>query len=235
LQYSAIVFDLFHTIVDPEDFRPKDHHRDEHVAKLLRVDATKFSSYWSKTLSIRNTSRSMTPIHLVEQFLAKEGLTRDKELLAKVDYELGRFQDMALLNPRPEALSALRSLMDQGLKLGLLTNCDSREARQWPNSPMAPLFHSACFSFDIGAMKPEHRAYDMILERLGEIGKRTVYVGDGGSNELEGAKGAGIKLIVFMQGFVASNGLRKPNEIQGFSRVADVTIHGLEELVSRLI
>jgi putative hydrolase of the HAD superfamily len=234
LQYSAVVFDLFHTIVDPEDFRPKDHHRAEQAAKLLRVDTTKFSSYWSKTLSIRNTSRSMTPIHLVEQFLAREGLTRDKELLAKVDYELGQFQDMALLNPRSEIVSALRSLRDRGLKLGLLTNCDSREARQWPNSPMAPFFHSACFSYDIGVMKPELRAYETVLERLGEIGKRTVYVGDGGSNELEGAKRAGIKLIVFMEGFVVSNGLRKPNEIEGFRRVADVTINGLEELVSRL-
>jgi putative hydrolase of the HAD superfamily len=235
LQYSAVVFDLFHTIVDPEDFRPKNHRRAEQVAKLLRVDATKFSSYWSKTLSIRNTSRSMTPIHLVEQFLAKEGLSRDKELLAKVDYELGQFQDMALLNPRPEIVSALRSLRDQGLKLGLLSNCDSREVRQWPNSPIAPLFHSACFSYDIGVVKPEARAYQTVLERLGEIGKRTVYVGDGGSNELQGAKAAGVKLTVFMEGFVASNGLRTPDEIQEFRRAADITILRLEELVSRLI
>jgi putative hydrolase of the HAD superfamily len=235
LQYSAIVFDLFHTIVDPEDFRPKDHRRAEQVVKLLRVDAAKFSSYWSKTLSTRNTSRSVTPIHLVEQFLAKEGLTRDREVLAKIDYELGRFQDMALLNPRPDVVSALRSLRDQGLKLGLLSNCDSREARQWPNSPIAPLFHSACFSYDIGVVKPDARAYETVLERLGEIGKRSVYVGDGGSNELQGAKAAGIKLTVFMEGFVASNGLRTPDEIQRFRRVADVSIHRLEELIPRLI
>jgi putative hydrolase of the HAD superfamily len=235
LQYSAVVFDLFHTIVDPEDFRPRDHNRAEQVAKLLRVDATKFSSYWSKTLSTRNTTSSVTPIHLVEQFLAKEGLTRDKELLAKVDYELGRFQDMALLNPRLEVVSALRSLRDQGLKLGLLSNCDSREVRQWPNSPIAPLFHSACFSYHIGVVKPGLRAYHTVLERLGEIGQRTVYVGDGGSNELQGAKAAGIKLTVFMEGFVASNGLRTPEEIQEFRKVADVTIHALEELVSQII
>jgi len=235
LQYSAVVFDLFHTIVDPEDFRPKDHHRGEQVAKLLRVDVAKFSSYWSTTLSIRNTSGSMTPIHLVERFLAEEGLTRDKELLAKVGYELGRFQDMALLNPRLEVVSALRSLRDQGLKLGLLTNCDLREVWQWPNSPIAPLFHSACFSYEIGVMKPGVRAYETVLERLGEIAKSSVYVGDGGSDELEGAKAAGFKLTVFMEGFVASNRLRSPDEIQGFRREADVTIRGLEELVSLLI
>lgn len=45
--------------------------------------------------------------------------------------------------------------------------------------------------------------------RLGGVAAgRAVFVGDGGSNELTGAKAAGFGLVVFMRGFVVRNGLR---------------------------
>ena len=232
--FSAVVFDLFHTIVDPEDFSPKDYRRPDIVAGLLGVDAREFSSYWSETLAVRNTSRSMTPIVLVEKFLERNGVKYDQDVMVGVDYELGRFQDTALLKPRPEIVSALRTIADRGIKMGLLTNCDEREVRQWPNSPIAQFFHAACFSFDIGVRKPELKAYQTVLASLGQESQKAVYVGDGGSNELEGANASGFKLTVFMEGFVASNGLRKPSEIQEFRKVADVSIRRLDELVSTL-
>ena len=232
MQCSAVVFDLFHTLVDPEDFRPKEHRRTEQVAKLLRVDARKFSTYWSETMTLRDTSRVMSPLHLVETFLAREGLQRDRALLTQVDYELGRFQDMALLNPRPEVVSALRTLLAGGLKLGLLSNCDEREVRDWAKSPVARFFDSVCFSFDLGVVKPDRRSYMTVLERLGETPKNAAFVGDGGSNELEGAKAAGFKLVVFMEGFVASNGEYTPAKIQELRKVADATIRRLDELPS---
>lgn len=234
LQCSAVVFDLFHTIIDPEDFRPKEHRRTEQVAKLLGVDARKFSNYWKETMTLRDTTRTMNPLRLVENFLDMEGLKRDRALLTQVDHELGRFQDLALLNPRPEVVSVLRTLRNRGLKLGLLSNCDEREVRNWAKSPVAQFFDSACFSFDLGVVKPDRRSYNTVLERLGEAPENSAFVGDGGSDELEGAKAAGFKLVVFMEGFVASNGEYKPTEIQRFRRVADVTIGRLGELLSQL-
>jgi putative hydrolase of the HAD superfamily len=234
LDYRGLVFDLFHRIVDPEDFRPKDFRRTERAAEVLGVDAEAFSTYWSETSLIRNTKRSMTAISLIERFLARKGVICDRDLLAKADHELGRFQDMALVNPHEEVVSALRIMRHHGLKLGLLTNCDERDVRQWPNSPIAPFFHSVCFSFDIGVMKPALRAYQTVLERLGETSKESVYVGDGGSDELSGAKAAGFALVVFMEGFVALNGLRKPSEIQGFRSMADTSIQRLDALVPLL-
>ena len=230
MQCSAVVFDLFHTIVDPEDFRPKEHRRTEQVAKLLGVDARKFSTYWFETMTLRDTSRAMSPLHLVETFLAREGLQRDRALLTQVDCELGRFQDMALLNPRPEVVSALQALRSRGLKLGLLSNCDEREVRDWAKSPVAQFFDSVCFSFDLGVVKPDPRSYNTVLERLGEAPKNAAFVGDGGSNELEGAKAAHFKLVVFMEGFVASNAEYTPSKIQELRKVADVTIRRLDEL-----
>ncbi len=234
MHYQVVVFDLFHTIVDPEDFRPREFRRAERVAALLGIHAPAFSAYWSHTLSIRNTNRSMTVVKLVEEFLTRNKLAYDTSSLREVDHELGRFQDMALLQPRPEVVSVLRTLSNSGLKLGLLTNCDEREVREWPNSPISAFFDTACFSCDIGVEKPALRAYQLVLEKMGRRSKEAVYVGDGGNNELEGAKRAGFALTVLMEGFVAKNGLRKEKEIQALRQVADVSIDRLDDLIPLL-
>ena len=143
---------------------------------------------------------------------------------------MGRYQDMAILNPRADIVSALKTLGERGLKLGLLSNCDEREIRRWPDSPLAHCFNTICFSCDIGFTKPDPKAYITVLERLGTSPQKAAYVGDGGSMELEGAKQAGFGLVVFMEGFVANNGLRSPDELETFRRTANVVIRSAGEL-----
>ena len=228
--YESAVFDLFHTIVDPEEFRPKSFRRVEFVAQALNLDLQSFSSYWSDTLALRNTNRSQTVVKLVEAYLALHRKKFDEEAVARVDREMGRYQDMAILNPRPDIVSALRTLSLGGLKLGLLSNCDEREIRRWPDSPLAQYFNAACFSCDIGFTKPDPKAFSIVLERLGTSPQKAAYVGDGGSKELEGARQAGFGLVVFMECFVASNGLRNPDELETFRRTADIVIRRAGEL-----
>jgi len=183
-------------------------------------------------LEIRTVQK--TVVKLVEDFLTRNKLAYDTSSLKEVDYELGRFQDMALLRPRPEVVSALRTLSNTGLKLGLLTNCDEREVRQWPNSPIAAFFHTVCFSCDIGVEKAALRAYRLVLEKLRGKSEEAVYVGDGGSNELEGAKRARFALTVLMEGFVARSGLREANEIQELRQQADFSIDRLDDSIPLL-
>jgi FMN phosphatase YigB (HAD superfamily) len=119
---------------------------------------------------------------------------------------------MAILNPQPNIVSTLQSLSKRGFKLGLLSNCDEREIREWSNSPLEQYFNAVCFSCDIGHTKPYPMTYATILEKLETTAEKSVYMGDGGSSELEGAKKAGFGLVVFMEGFVSTNCLRKPSE-----------------------
>src|SRR3989442_3051601 len=235
--YESAVFDLFHTIVDPEQFRPKSFRRVEFVAQALNLDLQSFTSYWSNTLALRTIDRSQTIVKLIEAYLALHGKTFDEEAVVRVDREMGRYQDMAILNPRPEIISALQTLGQRGLnlgqrglKLGLLSDCDERDIRRWPESPLAQYFDAACFSCDIGFTKPDPKAFSTVLERLGPPPQKPAYVGDGGSKELEGARQAGFRLVVFMQGFVARNGLRNPEELETFRRTADVVIRQIGEL-----
>ncbi len=194
--YESAVFDLFHTIVDPEEFRPKSFRRVEFVAQALNLDLQSFTSYWSNTLALRTTDRSQTIVKLIEAYLALHGKT----------------------------------LSQRGLKLGLLSDCDERDIRRWPESPLAQYFDAACFSCDIGFTKPDPKAFNTVLERLGTSPQKAAYVGDGGSKELEGARQAEFGLVIFMEGFVANNGLRNPDELETFRRTADIVIRRAGEL-----
>lgn len=131
--YESAVFDLFHTIVDPEEFRPKSYRRVEFVAQALNLDLQSFTSYWSNTLALRTIDRSQTIVKLIEAYLTLHGKRFDEEAVVRVDREMGRYQDMAILNPRPEIISALQTLGQRGLKLGLLSDCDERDIRGGPN------------------------------------------------------------------------------------------------------
>jgi putative hydrolase of the HAD superfamily len=117
------------------------------------------------------------------------------------------------------------------MKLGLLSNCDEREFREWPHSLLAPLFDAVCASYRIGHAKPSLRAYEIVLSMLETKASRGIFVGDGGSGELEGAKESGFGQVVFMKGFVSKNGLRTPSELASLQQIADKSIDSLKELV----
>lgn len=221
-------------MVDPEDFRPREFNRARELARLFSIDVEKFSKYWSETLDQRISTRTLVVARL-EDYLRRQKLHVDPILLAEADKLIGRYQDLALLSPRPEIESALRELKANGTNLGLLSNCDEREVREWQRSPLSNYVHAASFSFETGFVKPLAEAYSSILETLGAVPMNSVYVGDGGSEELVGARKAGFGLTVFSKQFVNNNGLRKPSEIEEFSRQADWTISSLEELADRLV
>lgn len=51
------------------------------------------------------------------------------------------------------------------------------------------------FSFEVGAMIPEPAIYAEALRRVGCAASEAVFVGDGGSSELAGARGFGVEPI----------------------------------------
>jgi putative hydrolase of the HAD superfamily len=78
----------------------------------------------------------------------------------------------------------------------LLSNADVMEKRGWNESPFAPYFTNALFSCDIGYIKPEVEAYRTALKLSAPDADNVVFVGDGGSNELQGAKSCGFTTIM---------------------------------------
>lgn len=228
---KAIVFDLFHTLIDPEDHRPKDFRRSEHVADALGIERDPFWDWWRETAYPRVTGVT----HLVDEVAAYalgQGVKTSPEEIDRAVSESARYQRKAMEAPRAEVLRALEDLRGEGMKLGLLSNVEEWELRGFKSTPLWPLMDAASFSYEIGSVKPELEAYVNILRKLDADPTDTAYVANGWDDELEGARNAGFGLVVFMRGFVGSNGLSDPDELRQLASQADETIDDLGELLN---
>src|SRR4029078_1285292 len=87
-------------------------------------------------------------------------------------------------------MAMLTELHERGLKLGVVSNASREEVEAWSSSDLAPLFDATIFSFAVGHVKPEVEIYWLACEALKVEPTSTLFVGDGGSDELGGAQRA---------------------------------------------
>ncbi len=217
-----VVFDLFHTLVDPEDFRPKEFRRAVAVSETLGFEKGEFIPYWKSTEATRLTS-SRPETELLMEFAARKGIRLTEDELRTADEALGKYTGLALMKPRKEVLDFLAVLPKTGRSLGILSNTVPSDARLWPQSPLVRFFDASVFSHELGHAKPDREAYEAILSRLGADPPSTAFVGNGGHDELAGAKKVGFGRVIFMKRFVATNGLWGESELGEFARQADAT------------
>ncbi len=231
---EAVVFDLFHTLADPEDFRPRDFDRGGEAAAVLGVEAAPFRAHWERQLAELAVSLDRAADRAAAYARAR-GREVSPEQWSAVDDILGRYQDLALQHPRPEVVAALQVLRAAGLRLGLLSNAHERDVRAWERSPLRPLVDAACFSCFIGHAKPSPQAYQVALAALRVGPGRAAFVADGGGGELTGARRVGFGLVVLVSGPALRRGLRDAAQVAALEPEADVHLNGVEELPARLL
>lgn len=202
------------------------------VAEVCGVDRDRFGAFWSATYVERETT-PIDRVELVERFCEKERgpLTADER--ASIDDILGICQDQALRAPEPRIVELVAKLARRR-PIGVLSNCHQREVRCWDESPLArhvTVFGRSC---DIGAMKPDLRPYQWIAKQLQIEPSESVYVGNGSSDELVGARQAGFGYIVHSNVFDRSNGLVDLGEQLRRASQADTTVDSVDELANTL-
>ena len=228
----GIVFDLFHTLVDPEDFRPRDSWRLRHIAETLQdPNPRELIMFWKDTYEERTTS-PVSGTDIILRYADEMGLEVSNDEQAAITTHLGDYQDVAILQPRDEVLTAVADLAGR-YSLALLSNCYAEEVGAWPDSPLAPLFDGAAFSHQIGSRKPDEAAYRAATGLLGLDANECAFVGNGGSDELRGARLAGFGRGVHQNQFNARNGLVSEEEQERRAGQADAQINALDELAGR--
>jgi putative hydrolase of the HAD superfamily len=230
LTFQAVIFDLFRTLVDPDRFKPPQYHRTQRVARILSADSGDFAKYWAGTVKQRHTRRNETVHKLLRAYARTHGLEVPRKTLSIAVKEWGRYHDLAILRPSKNVKHFLISLRNNGVKLGLLSNADEREIRQWSHSSLAEYFDASCFSYKIGYRKPNPKSYETVLAKLELPSAVSVFVGDGEDGELEGAKKAGFGKVVFMRGIVQPHKIQTRAQMAKHEAVADATIDSLEDL-----
>lgn len=92
----------------------------------------------------------------------------------------------------PEILSMLSALREKGMKLGLISNCFSEEVPLIRESRLFPYFDGVFLSYEQGLAKPDPALFLRCAEALEAAPGECLYVGDGGSHELEAARSLGM-------------------------------------------
>jgi putative hydrolase of the HAD superfamily len=189
---KAVIFDLFHTLVQ---VRPEGPER-QTTAEILGVDRAEWNRIlWDDTHD-RVVGIDRDPHSIIRKIAHRIDPTIPEERINRaVTSRLDRFA-RALREVPPPSLAALERLKAVGKKIGLVSNADVTEIVAWPTSPLAPYFDSAIFSCDVGEKKPDAAIYLICLERLGVRASEAIFVGDGGSNELEGARAVGLTPVM---------------------------------------
>lgn len=98
-----------------------------------------------------------------------------------------RFEDAELYDDVMPALSALR----ENYIIGLLSNGNSYPER----TGLPGIFQFVVFSQDYGIEKPDPKIFRIALEKAGCSNEQLLHVGDSLSNDVVGAKAAGIRSV----------------------------------------
>jgi putative hydrolase of the HAD superfamily len=118
---------------------------------------------------------------------------RDEGVLAELKREYVAYAARtAFVRAEPAIVDMLSALRSSGLKLAVVTNANDLDSAPWAKHELSRFFDVFIASHQVRLMKPDRRIYELACERLQVEPRAASFVGDGGSNELSGAREAGI-------------------------------------------
>ena len=230
----AVLLDLFHTLVDVTT--APDHGLPTHaLLGLAKADYERaFYAVGDASLAGGGDGLAEGAVRDLVECLLRVARSVDPDVTrerveAAVAVRRVRFRH-ALTNPPDGVLDGLAALRAAGVRLALVSNVMHGEAEAWPDSPLAAHFETAVFSSDVGVAKPDPRIYRLALDRLGLAAPDCWFAGDGGSNELRGAREVGCPTVL-----VSHVSLKRfPEKVPARRAHADHEVHGLPDL-ARLV
>jgi len=96
----------------------------------------------------------------------------------------------------PGALSTVRQLREQGLRLGVVSNAEGQVERDLAAAGYEGLFHTVVDSALVGVEKPDPRIFEIALERIGGKPETCIFMGDVPAVDVEGARAADIAPVL---------------------------------------
>ena len=222
----GVIFDLFHTLTGLES----EWSDLPGTWALLGLDRRA----WDEVLTMKSHWRVVgelrDPFEILRRLVHQlDSSVSDESIREAVDIRMRRFRDTLHRIPA-ENVEVLKTLRRAGLRVGLVSNADVIDVASWPDCPAAGHFDAEIFSCYVGMAKPEAGIYRACLEKMGLPAEECMFVGDGGSNELIGAKEVGLKTVFI------SGGIQElwPERIPPRKAVADHHIVKLPEVLKLL-
>lgn len=223
LNKKTILFDLFHTLTALEST----WSNGPMTSEILGFGKEEWNEQLLEKSKERLTGKNKDPFSIIKNMAQAINPNISIELIQKATQNrLLRFEE-ALINIPKNTINTLEKLKLMNKKIGLISNADVSEVYGWEKSPIKKYFDSVVFSCIVGLVKPDKEIYEYSLNELNEKPENSVFIGDGGSNELQGAKEVGLSTIMI-------TGIIKeiwPEKIESRKAYSDYVIENINELV----
>ena len=191
MKYKAVVFDLFETLITEWGH---EKYTKKAMCADLGIEKEEFDVYWEE----KEQERYLGGISFEESVLyACEKCKKqiDPSLLERITEKRVKTKSECFNHVLPDVYRLLRTIREMGLKTAIVSNCSSEEVQVFKESEITKYFDAAVLSFEVHMKKPDFCIYEEASKRLGIDLGECIFVGDGGSNELVGARNAGMKAI----------------------------------------
>jgi putative hydrolase of the HAD superfamily len=193
MNYGAVIFDLFGTLVD--DFPSSVGGMHKEMAVALGVPYEQFIQLWGQTTEMRITGDFETVEASIEYACGAMGAPLEVEQTTKA-VEIRMKYIRQALQPRPDAIDTLSQLKNHAYKIGLLSNCSIEIPILWQETAFANLIDTPTFSSRARLKKPDPRIYHLACERVGVTPDSCLYIADGEDYELAGAAEVGLHPVL---------------------------------------
>lgn len=186
----AVIFDMYETLIthyrSPLYFSPQ-------MAADAGIPEEDFKVIWNKTEDDRTLGK--LTFEDVIMMILKGNNCYSEILFKKIIEKRIAAKEECFRQIHSEIIPMLNSLKEKGLLVGLISNCFSEEASVIRKSILFPYFDGVCLSCELGIKKPDEKIFIKCMDDLSVNTKECIYVGDGGSCELETAKRLGMMAV----------------------------------------
>ena len=191
MKYKVVIFDLFETLIT--EWGHKKYTKNELCADL-GIERAEFDVFWNEKEQDRYTgSISFEDSILYVSEKCKKYV--DNVTISNIIEKRIKTKSVCFEYVHAEVLQLLRTLRKMGLWTSIISNCSSEEVKVLKESEIYKYFDDVVLSYEVHMKKPDSCIYKEASKRLGVDLGECIFVGDGGSNELEGAQNVGMKTI----------------------------------------
>lgn len=193
----AVIFDMYETLITHYD---SPLYFSTEMAADAGIPLDRFQKIWRETDHARTIGK-ITLEQVLERIFreyqgnAEDGIVSKEQAhhrIQKIVAKRTGVKEELFNHLHPEIIPMLESLRAEGYKIGLISNCFSEEAQVIRKSILFPYFDAVCLSYEQSVAKPDRKIYEKCMEMLDLKPEECLYVGDGGSRELEAARDCGM-------------------------------------------
>ncbi len=185
---KAVIFDMYETLITHYD---SPLYFTMQMAADAGIPVEEFQALWMPT-DIARTIGELSFEDAITDILNKTGRYSD-ELLNHMIAKRTMVKKDCFEHLHAEIIPMLEELKSRGIKIGLISNCFSEEAVVIRESILFPYFDAVFLSYEQGLKKPDPEIFLRCMNELQVESQECVFVGDGGSQELEASGSIGMK------------------------------------------